>query len=152
MKKLLLTLCLLAGCFALMPAQGRHGNKPDKMFEEIQEFKMKYLAQEMELKDSQKDRFFTLYDEMNEKRLDIMKPAWKLKRKLKKDPSATEQQYQEAADAINQAKERCASVEKEYEVKFSDFLTQKQIFKMKTAEDEFRKKMQEMKQNRKGKR
>ena len=150
MKKLLLTLFFLIGCFSVVSAQGHHGKKNDKMFEEIQEFKMKYLAQEMELKDDQKEKFFKLYDEMSCKRFEVMKPAWELERKLKKNSSATEQQYQEAAEAMAKAKDQCAAIEKEYNEKFSQFLSQKQIFKMKEAEDEFRKKMQEMRQNKKG--
>lgn len=152
MKKLLLTLFFLIGCFSVVSAQVHHGKKNDKMYEEIQEFKMKYLAQEMELKDDQKDKFYKLYDEMNEKRLEVLKPAWSLEKKLKKNPSASEEEYQQAAEAMTKAKDQCAAIEKEYAEKFSQFLTQKQIFKMKEAEDQFRKKMQEMRQNKKGKR
>ena len=152
MKKLLLTLFFLIGCFSLVAAQGHHGKKNDKMYEEIQEFKMKYLAQEMELKDDQKDRFYKLYDELNEKRVEVLKPAWQLEKKLRKNHSASEEQYQEAAEAMSRAKDKCAAIEKEYNEKFSQFLSQKQIFKMKEAEDQFRKKMQEMRQNKRGKR
>lgn len=152
MKKLLLILFFFVGCFSVVSAQGRHGKNHDKMFEEIQEFKMKYLAQEMELKDDQKEQFFKLYDEMCAKRFEVMKPAWQLEKSLKKNHSATEEQYQEAAEAMTKAKEQCAAIEKQYNEKFSTFLSQKQIFKMKEAEDEFRKKMQEMRQNKKGKR
>lgn len=133
-------------------AHGHDGKKHDKMFEEIQEFKMKFLAQEMELKDDQKDQFFKLYNEMCRKRFEVMKPAWKLEKELKENPSASEEQYQAAANAMNNAKDKCAAIEKEYGEKFSKFLTQKQIFQMKAAEEKFREKMQEMRQNKKGKR
>ena len=50
---------------------------------------------------------------------------------------------------MNRAKAEDAAIEKSYDEKFSQFLSQKQIYKMKTAENEFRKKMQEMR-NKKG--
>ena len=150
MRKILLTLLMIIGCFSIVSAQGHGGKKQnDKMFEEIQEFKMKFLAQEMELKDDQKEKFFQLYDEMSKKRWDCMAPAWKLERDLKKNHSATEEDYQAAADAMAKAKEQCAAIEKQYDEKFATFLSQKQIFKMKSAEEQFRIKMQEMRQSKK---
>lgn len=140
------------GCVAAVCARDHDGKKHDKMFEEVQEFKMKYLAQEMELKDDQKEQFFKLYDEMCRKRFEAMKPAWTLEKNLKKKSSPSEEEYQKAAEAMSKAKEQSAAIEKEYTEKFSKFLSQKQIFKMKEAEEEFRKKMQEMRQNKKGKR
>lgn len=133
-------------------AHDHDGKKHDKMFEEVQDFKMKYLAQEMQLKEDQKEQFFKLYDEMCRKRFEVMKPAWTLEKNLKKKSSPSEEEYQEAAEAMSNAKEKSAAIEKEYGEKFAKFLSQKQIFKMKEAEEEFRKKMQEMRQNKKGKR
>ncbi len=153
MKKILLFLLLIIGCVSVASAQG-HGDKKskDKMFEEIQEFKMKFLAQEMELNEDQKEQFYQLYDEMCKKKWECMAPAWQLEREVKKNTSATEQDYQAAAEAMTKAKDECAAIDKQYDEKFSKFLSQKQIFKMKSAEDEFRKKMQEMRQNKKKKR
>lgn len=153
MKKILLMLLMIIGCLSTAAAQGHGGKKQhDNMFAEIQEFKMKFLAQEMELKDDQKEQFFQLYDEMSRKKWECMAPAWKLERAVKKNAAATELDYQEAAAAMTKAKEECSAIDRQYDEKFATFLTQKQIFKMNSAEDEFRKKMQEMKQNKKRKR
>ena len=80
-----------------------------------------------------------------------MKKARSLKKKLKKNPDATEEDYQKVTDSMNKAKAEAASIEKEYDEKFAEFLSQKQIFKMKSAENEFRQKMEEMRHNKKGK-
>ena len=44
------------------------------------------------------------------------------------------------------AKEKDADIDRAYDAKFATFLSQRQIFKMKEAEDKFRAKMNEMKQ------
>lgn len=127
------------------------GKSREQMFREIQEFKMKYLAQEMELKEDQQKTFFDLYDEMCRKRFAAMKAARDIEKSVRKKENATEADYQSVTEAMNKAKAQDASIEKEYDAKFSKFLSQKQIFKMKAAEDSFRKKMEEMRHSRKGK-
>ena len=129
-----------AGCCPPPP----EGKSKEQMFREIQEFKMKFLAQEMDLKEDQQQKFFELYDEMSRKRFAAMKSARELERKVKKNADATEADYQAVTDAWNKAKTEDAAIAKEYDEKFSKFLTQKQIFQMKSAEDKFRKKMEEL--------
>lgn len=124
----------------------------EQIFKEIQEFKLKYLAQEMDLKEDQQQKFFDLYNEMTAKRFAVMKAARRLERKVKKNENATEDDYKAVTEAINKAKADEASIEKEYDAKFSTFLSQKQIFKMKSAEDSFRKKLEEMRHKKHGKR
>lgn len=136
---------IMAVCgFTAVCAQERGGKSREQMMKELWDFKLKFLAQEMELQDDQKDRFFELYGEMSSRRRDCMMEAWKLEKKVKKDKDASESDYEAAAEAMSKAKARDAEIEKEYDEKFSGFLSQKQIYKMKAAENEFRKKMQEM--------
>ena len=120
------------------------GKSKEQIFKEIQEFKLKYLAQEMDLRDDQQQKFFDLYNEMSAKRFAAMREARRLEKKVKKNKDATEDDYKTVTEAINKAKAEDASIEKEYDAKFSVFLSQKQIFKMKSAEESFRKKMEEM--------
>lgn len=98
----------------------------------------------MELTPEQQEKFVPLYNEMSEKRRQCMKAAWRLEKKVKNSPDATEADYEAAADAMNKAKAEDAAIEKTYDDKFSQFLSQKQIYKMKAAEMEFRKKLEEM--------
>lgn len=149
-KILLIIVMLLAGWSALS-AHDKDGKTKADMLREIQEFKMKYLAQEMDLKEDQQQRFITLYTELSDKRAETMKEARALEKKIEKSSAPTEKDYKALTDAMNKAKVESAAVEKEYDDKFSEFLSQKQIVKMKNAEEEFRVKMQEMRKSKKGK-
>ena len=142
-KHLLLILALLVGGLSAS-AQKHEGKKGENMMKELQEFKIKFVAQEIDIQDSQKAKFVELYNEMTTKRMDAMRDAWKMERDLKKNKEATEADYQAVTDAMTKAKAEDASIEKNYDEKFATFLSQKQIFKMKEAENEFRKKMAEM--------
>jgi len=112
-----------AGCCPPPP----EGKSKEQMFREIQQ-----------------QKFLELYDEMSRKRFAAMKSARELERKVKKNADATEADYQAVTDAWNKAKTEDAAIAKEYDEKFSKFLTQKQIFQMKSAEDKFRKKIEDM--------
>lgn len=147
-KYLLFILTSFLTIFGAAAQKDNHAPDKKKMFKEVQEFKMKFLAQEMELKPNQQKQFFELYGEMNKKKRDCYKDVDELKKKLKSTPEATEEDYKKLREEENKANEKAAAIEKEYDEKFSEFLTEKQIFKMKEAETEFRHKMQEMRRAR----
>lgn len=150
MTKISTIIVLLFACF--IPAFAQHpekGRDHRKMNQEVQEFKMKYLAQEMELTDQQKEEFFKLYGEMDKQKREVYKKAIEMQRKLKDNPDATEEDYQQATEAMTKANTECAEIEKNYSEKFASFLSQKQIFKMGEAEKSFRSRLEEMKQKRK---
>lgn len=148
MKKIGLFILLIFTGFAISFAQSDDA-KRDKRMKEVQEYKMKFLAQEMELNEAQKKKFFELYGEMSELKHQCYRTAMKLQHKVKHEKNATEQDYQQAAEALNKANAEWSETEKTYNDKFSEFLSQKQIFKMKEAENTFRIKLEEMKNNRK---
>ncbi|MDE6755359.1 MAG: hypothetical protein K2J82_12220 [Muribaculaceae bacterium] len=140
---LLLSVIVLLSAFSAS-ADGDKKKSKQEMFKEILEFKMKYLAQEMDLKGDQRQKFFDLYSEMTQRKNQCWKNARHMEKKLRKNDNPSEADYQAVTDAMNKAKAEDATIENEYSDKFSSFLTQKQIFKMKEAEDSFRKKMEEM--------
>ena len=151
-----LVIALMIGIFPIFSQETSNSDKrPDvkkeKMLREGQQLKMKFLAQEMELKEDQKKEFFKLYNSLCEKKREAYKEAEELNQKLKETPDATEDDYKKAREAEEKAHEKAKEIDKEYDVKFADFLSQKQLFKMKEAEKEFRNKMQEMKLNKKHK-
>lgn len=129
-------------------AQNRHSGKGKDMMKEIREFKVKFLAQEMDLKDDQRTAFVDLYNDMDEKRSSVMKEVWKAERELKNNKGATEEDYRRVSDLMTRSREKSADIEKEYDGKFSKILTPKQLFKMKAAENEFQRKMDEMRHRR----
>lgn len=129
-------------------AQGHHGKKDEKMFKEIEEYKMKYLAQEIELKEDQKEKFIEVYTKLSNERRANFEKIRQLEHSLKGNPS--EADYKKAAEGMADARMRDAQLEKEYDAKFSEFLTQKQIYKLKEAEEQFRRKMHDMRMKRCG--
>lgn len=151
MKKYLI-LFLLA-FFAMSPivAQRKDGDRKSKheMMKELHEFKLKFLAQEMDLKEDQQTRFFEIYNQMSEERHKLFRETRQLEKKVKENKNASDADYQAVSAAITAAKEKDAALEKKYDEKFSTFLSQKQIFKMKAAEEKFREKMREMRQRKK---
>lgn len=124
--------------------QAHKKDKADKG-KEVLEFKMKYLAQEMELSEDQQKKFFELYDNLDKDVRAIFKDVRVKEKKVKADGAkATEADYSDLNKARTDAKTKLAEIEKTYDAKFSTFLSKKQIVKMKEAESEFRKKMKEM--------
>ena len=149
MKKLILISIILLSGFSSLFAQEEDPVKREKMFREVQEFKMKYLAQEMDLSELQKKKFFELYEEESESKKECYQEAVVMDRKLKKEKEPTEEEYQQVRNAFSDANAKWAEIEKQYDEKFSEFLSQKQIYKMKEAENSFRAKFEEMKRKRK---
>lgn len=144
MKKVILL--LLSVVLGLLPsmAQSKDSRQRHPSFKQIVEFKLKFLAQEMELKADQKDQFVELYTEMMNEKKKLFSEIRTLEKKLDENNSASDDDYARVSDAISNAKVRDAEIEKRYDDKFSTFLSSRQIFKMKSAEDKFRDKMNQM--------
>ncbi len=151
MKRFLLTFILILPAIFSLCAQnaekGHKGKHPSA--KEVNEFKMKFLAQEMELDADQQQKFIELYTKMSDERFSRFKNVKELEKKVKSDKNASEADYAALSDAIGKSKIDDAEMEKRYDELFSRFLTSKQIFKMKEGEEKFRRKMREMKRDRK---
>lgn len=145
----ILILCLLVACVPAF-ARSEKDKKNENMKKELQEFKLKFLAQEMELKEDQQKKFFDLYSQMTEEKIKLYKETKALEQKLSSSTNASEAEYEAVSKAITSAKEKDAEIEKKYDEKFAQFLTPKQIFKMKSAEEKFRIKMHEMRHKKPG--
>ena len=77
----------------------------------------------------------------------LFKATRGIEKKLR-EGNPSEQEYTEACRAMTEAKEKDAEIEKKYDAIFSEFLTSKQVYKMKDAEEKFRNKMHEMRHKR----
>ena len=98
----------------------------------------------MDLKEDQQKKFFDLYNQMCDEKIKVFRETRQLENRLAKTSDASESEYEAVTKAITAAKEKDAEIEKRYDEKFAQFLTPKQIFKMKEAEGKFRDKMREM--------
>lgn len=123
-------------------AQSRPGGSKDEKRRELREYKMKYLAQEMDLSGDVQKQFFEVYDQLSDERGAVRREIRMLNRKIKEN-NATDADY----ESLNKAKDKFAEIDKRYDSKFSTFLSGKQIYKMKEAEAVFMKKMRELRES-----
>lgn len=120
-----------------------------KMWREVQEFKLKYLAQEIDLKEEDRAKFNDLYSRLEKERGEIFCEARKARKCVKGDKNATQADYEAASQTMANCRAKEAALVKEYDKKFAAFLSPKQIFKLHEAEDVFNNKMREMRKNHK---
>lgn len=142
MRKFLLILTLLSSL--VLPAAAQQKKDAATLRKELNEYRLKYLAQEMELKAEQQKRFVEVYVQMTDEKEKAFAEARNLERRVKKCAECSDADYAKASDAVAAAKIKEGEIEKKYDARFAEFLTQKQIYKMKEAEASFREKMREM--------
>lgn len=144
------TLLMLLMLAAIVPALAQQkGKDKGAMRREVHEFKLKFLAQEMELREDQQKKFFDLYNRMTDEKVKVFKETKALEKKLNDSADASDADYEAVSRAITAAKEKDADIDKRYDEKFKQFLSAKQIFRMKGAEEKFRQKMHEMRHSKK---
>lgn len=145
MKKLILIfIAILALGIVPASAQKKEAKKCAEWEQEMLTFKLKFLAQEMDLREDQKARFNELYKAKQEERSKLFREAGAALRQVKNNKNATDADYERASEAMDNARAKGDQIDKLYDEKFKTFLSSKQIFKMKEAEDKFRQKLREM--------
>lgn len=103
MKKIFLIAFTLILGLGSMCAQGNGRKSRAEMKKEFKEFKMKFIAQEVDLQDDQQKQFFELYEQMSDERMQVFEQTRRLERKVKKDPQATDEDYAAVSRAITEA-------------------------------------------------
>lgn len=141
-KTLMLMLMLLSVAF--MGNAEKKGDKEAKA-KEFMEFKIKFLADEIGLTGDVRQKFVSLYTQYESERRVLWKRARDLEKKIKGNKNATEADY----DEWSKAKAKIDELSSAYDKKFAKFLTSKQIYKMKTAEEEFMRKMRDCRDKKK---
>ncbi|MDE6787411.1 MAG: hypothetical protein K2J46_10290 [Muribaculaceae bacterium] len=121
-----------------------------KMMEELQQFKLDYLAKEMQLSEKEKAEFVPLYKEYDKERRQAGSEAWKFERELKKKNNASEADYKKLSELQQAARAKDNEIVKKYDSKFESTLSAKQIYTMHQAEEKFFEKMKEMRKKNHG--
>lgn len=147
-KILLLLFTLL---FALPSFSQKNHSDKDKAqrHKEMMEFKLDFLADEIDLKEDQKKQFNELYMQMDKERRAIFKKIKTAEKSISGNKDASEADYDRAMKEISAAKTEMAQVEKKYDEKFATILSKKQMFKLKEAENKFMEKMKSCKDKKK---
>lgn len=143
MKKVYLLLLMI---LTLVPAYSQEKGKKsrEEMHKEYREYKMKVLAQEMDLRDDQQKEFFDLYNKMSDERHKVHHEFRQIKKKMQDEKNMSEEDYAKLNTAEATAREKDSEIDKRYDAKFKKILTAKQIYKMKEVEEQFRNKIREM--------
>lgn len=141
MKKYLLLLLL---ALTAIPAAFAQDKDRAKMMEELQQFKIDFLAKEMNLSEKEKSEFDPLYKEYDEQRRHAGAEAWKFDRELKKKKDPSEADYKRLSELQQKAKEKDNEIVKKFDARLESFLTAKQIYQMHQGEEKFFEKMKEM--------
>ena len=99
-------LLILSVIMAFPLAAQKEGGKRSRaeMRREFKEFKIKYIAQEIELGASQIQEFTELYSQMEDEKHKVFSATRKLERSVKANKNATEKDYQSLSEAMTDAK------------------------------------------------
>lgn len=146
MKKYLL---LIAAILVCMTGFAQKQDRA-KMMEDIQKFKIDYLAKEMSLSEKDKAEFATLYKEYDDELRKTGEETFKFERQLKKKKDATDEDYKKLAEMQKKSRQDFDAVTKKYDEKFEKILSAKQIYTMHKGEEKFFEKMKEMRKKHKG--
>lgn len=142
MKRISLFIFLITS-LALSAVADNH-QKPSKenreqWFKEMREFKHNFLIKELDLTKEQQNAFFPIYDAMENECHKVHNETRKLQRdiKKKKGDEVTDIEYEKAAEALFELKNRESQIELKYLPQFKEILTPKQLFMFKEVEDKF---------------
>lgn len=142
MKKYLLIFLAIFICSLNGAAESRvEKTKNQSLKKELKEFKFNYLADEMGLSDEQRKQFKEVFNQMEEEKREIIHKCREIKETMSENKNASEAEYENASKELGKCKAKLADIESRYNARLSKFLTQKQIFLMQTAEENFNKKM-----------
>ena len=125
-------------------AQNKKKENKEEWKKELQDFKYKYLAQEVELSDEQMTNFFELYAKLELERKQALKDCKAITKAVKEDGEHSEAEYERAVEAVLNLPIITGQIEKKYYEQFKTFLSYKQLYLLKTAERKFNKKLMEL--------
>lgn len=141
MKKfILLSLVFIASLLA--PAINAQPQAPqsaerEQWMSEMRQYKRNYFTKELDLSRDQQNKFFPLYEEMENQTFKINEEARLMEKRVSEMPDPTDLEYEKATDAIYETKMKEAELEKEYLQKFKTILNKKQMFRLKAVERQF---------------
>ncbi|MBR5532188.1 MAG: hypothetical protein IKU59_02620 [Bacteroidales bacterium] len=138
----------LISFFVLIPFLGinaqensQANNRAERMAKYMSE-KKAHLKECIPLSDSEAEKFFALYDEMEKKKFSVIAPVYKEVRDIRKSTEEiSDERYSATADKLAELAVKVAAIENEYYEKFKQLLSPKQMFMFFNCENSFGKSM-----------
>lgn len=138
MKKLILIAMMAFAAFTAVTPASAQGKAPrDKWMSEMRQFKRSYFTKELDLTKEQQNKFFPIYEAMEDECARLDEDMKTMERRVSQAPDASDLEYEKAADAMYETKVKQAEIEKEYSAKFKDILSAKQYFRLKDIDRKF---------------
>ncbi|MDE6266254.1 MAG: hypothetical protein K2M07_02760 [Muribaculaceae bacterium] len=131
---------VLIAILAIIPAicsAAPQNDEKKQFFKEIREFKHKFLARELSLTKDQEQKFFPIYDQMEDETDKLQEETRELENKVRESSEPSDLEYEKATDAIFELKMKEGEIENSYLEKFRTVLNNKQLFNLKNAERNF---------------
>lgn len=130
MKRTGLLLMLICSCVYLQ------AQKPKLNKEEFRARQEAFITQNAQLTPQEAEAFFPLYFELQDKKSQSNREAWKEIRKGKQ-PNLSEEEYSRIIEAVIQARITADQLDLEYMRKYKKFLSAKKIYDIQRAEMKF---------------
>ncbi len=108
-----------------------------KWITELRNFKHEFLIKELGLSKAEQEKFFPIYDEMDDQLTRISSETRDLEQKVMADDKASDTELSAAAAAVYQQKKREGEIEEQYYEKLKDVLSPRQLLSLKNAERKF---------------
>ncbi len=137
MKKLIFIAMLMMAAAAIPQAYAQGKTSRQQWMSEMRQYKRSYLAKELDLSKEQQNKFFPLYEAMEDECAQLDEDTRQMERRIADAADATDLEYEKAADAMYDTKVKQAEIEKEYAAKFKEVLSAKQYFNLKDADRKF---------------
>lgn len=138
MKKLILiALMMVAAATAAPSAEAQGKASREQWMTEMRQYKRNYLAKELELTKEQQNKFFPLYETMEDECAALDEDTRQMERRISQAADASDLEYEKATEAMYDTKVKQAEIEREYAAKFKEVLTPKQLFRLKDADRKF---------------
>lgn len=127
-------LVAIAG-FAQQPAFSQVDR--EKWLGEMRNLKHEYLTRELNLTDEQQDKFFPLYDQMEDEIAQLNTATREEESRVAADADATDQKIENTARTVFEQKRAEGQIEMTYFDRFNKILTPRQLLQLKNAERKF---------------
>ena len=144
----IITIVLLC-IMSVAPAVAQHSGKSARMRAELQEFKIKYLIQEIDLPADKHADFTIIYTQFDHDRESLFDDMGTRFKAFKNKEGHSDAEYSGMAEAMAVFKYREGDLEKSCFQQLKTLLTPKQLYLLKHAEHKFHRKIMDM--QRKGK-
>lgn len=143
MKRLLFIILTIAAIAPFNTISADNKKKADRKewFAQMRQYEHEFIADEIDLSKEQKEKFFPIYDAMKDELHKVQRETRQLERSVAKNDNATDVEYESAAKALIELKQKESAIELIYFDKFKEILSAKQLFKLKKAERKFTNKL-----------